>query len=69
MNYEIIFFDGTFNYRIDEEGILVIVTDELDENGNAREVHAIGPDEMEPFIEWLKDESRRKAKLRKDEQA
>jgi hypothetical protein len=69
LSYDIIFSDGTWSYRIDEEGILAVLTDEVDGNGDYREFHAIGPDEMEAFIEWLTGESRRKAKLRENDKA
>ena len=69
MSYYIIFSDGTYNYRIDDEGFLVVLTDERDEKGDYREVHTIGPEEMEGFIEWLRDESRRRARERADNAA
>jgi hypothetical protein len=69
LSYEIIFNDGAYNYRIDEEGFLVVLTDEVNEKGDYQEYHTIGPDQMEAFIEWLTCESRRKAKQRANDVA
>jgi hypothetical protein len=65
MSYDIRFYDGAYDYQIDEEGFLVITLDEDDENGEPIIYHTIGPSEMDAFIEWLAAESRRKAALRK----
>jgi hypothetical protein len=60
VSHYIIFSDGTFDYHIDDEGILVVTTDELDEFANRNQVQTIGPDEMEAFIEWLTTEFRKR---------